>query len=144
MADDAGLAVSAVDRDADVLDIGRRTRAWPAAMRRAALARDRRCQVPGCDATRFLDVHHLVHWIDGGPTSLDNAVCVCRRCHVMLHEGGHALERWLPAPSPRGEAADVRAAHALVGRVRRFRLVRTSGPSVTLCGPPPLQDPRLP
>ena len=124
LACDAGLAALAVDRDADALDVGRRTRAWPASMRRAALARDRRCQVPGCGATRYLDVHHVVHWIDGGPTSLDNAACVCRRCHVMLHEGGYALER-LEATAPvAGEPPDARVARALVARVRRFRLVR--------------------
>ena len=124
LACDAGLGACTVDADAEVLDVGRRTRAWPAAMRRAALARDRRCQVPGCGATRFLDVHHLVHWIDGGPTSLENAACVCRRCHVLLHEGGHALVR-APAGRPgTDEARDARVARALVARVGRFRLVR--------------------
>ena len=124
LACDAGLAALALDRDAEALDIGRRTRAWPASMRRAALARDRRCQVPGCGATRYLDVHHLVHWIDGGTTSLDNAACVCRRCHVMLHEGGYALERLAPAVPIAGEPPEATVARALSGRVRRFRLVR--------------------
>ena len=122
--DAGGLAALAVDRDAGALDVGRRTRAWPASMRRAALARDRRCQVPGCGATRYLDVHHVVHWIDGGPTSLDNAACVCRRCHVMLHEGGYALERLAASTPAADESPDAALAGKLIGRVRRFRLVR--------------------
>ena len=137
LACDAGLGACAVDARGEALDVGRRTRVWPAAMRRAALARDRRCQVPGCGATRYLDVHHLVHWIDGGPTSLDNAACVCRRCHVMLHEGGHALVREAPhGPSP-DAPREARVAHALASRVARFRLVRRAAPGSGAARQPP-------
>jgi len=37
------------------------------------------------------DGHHLVHWIDGGETNLDNLVLLCRRHHRMVHEGGWQL-----------------------------------------------------
>jgi len=37
------------------------------------------------------DGHHLVHWINGGPTDLDNLVLLCRRHHRMVHEGGWQL-----------------------------------------------------
>lgn len=30
------------------------------------------CGFPGCDATRRLHAHDVVHWLDGGPTDLDN------------------------------------------------------------------------
>jgi hypothetical protein len=36
--------------DSEVLDIGRKTRIWTAAQRRAIIARDRHCQGPGCQA----------------------------------------------------------------------------------------------
>src|SRR6266566_2063660 len=37
------------------------------------------------------DGHHVVHWIHGGPTDLDNLVLLCRRHHRMVHEGGWQL-----------------------------------------------------
>ena len=37
------------------------------------------------------DGHHLVHWIHGGPTDLDNLVLTCRRHDRMVHEGGWQL-----------------------------------------------------
>jgi hypothetical protein len=36
--------------------------------------------------------HHVEHWIDGGRTSLDNLVLLCRRHHTWVHEGGIGVE----------------------------------------------------
>jgi hypothetical protein len=80
------------DRQGAVLDVGRRTRTIPSAIRRALTARDTRCQYPGCTARRC-DAHHLVHWADGGATALDNLVLICRRHHRLVHEGGYATRR---------------------------------------------------
>ena len=49
-------------RDGEPLNIGRKTRAIPPAIRRAMLARDGGCRFPGCDRTRFCDGHHVKHW----------------------------------------------------------------------------------
>ncbi len=68
------------------LDVGRKTRTVPPSIRRALQARDRSCRFPGCTARRC-DAHHLEHWIDGGATSLDNLVLLCRRHHRAVHEG---------------------------------------------------------
>ena len=70
-----------------VLDVGRRTRTIPPALRRALEARDRGCRFPGC-GSRFCDAHHVKHWADGGPTSLGNTVLLCRHHHRLVHEGG--------------------------------------------------------
>ncbi|HEX5107168.1 MAG TPA: HNH endonuclease signature motif containing protein [Vicinamibacterales bacterium] len=78
--------------DGSVLDVGRRTRTIPPALRRALLARDRQCRFPGCTARRC-DAHHIEHWIDGGPTSLDNTALLCRTHHRAIHEGGFSLVR---------------------------------------------------
>jgi len=51
-----------------VVSVGRAQRAVPARTRIAVEERDRGCVVPGCDRTRWLQVHHIVHWEDGGPT----------------------------------------------------------------------------
>ncbi|MBI5156733.1 MAG: DUF222 domain-containing protein [Acidimicrobiia bacterium] len=74
-----------------VLDVGRARRTIPAAMRRALVARDGGCVHPGCGRPhRWCDAHHVVHWADGGPTSLANLVLLCRRHHRMRHEGARA------------------------------------------------------
>ena len=100
-------AVTRVVRDDSgaVVDVGRKTRTVPAAMRRALEVRDEhRCTFPGCDRHRYLDAHHAEHWADGGATKLDNLVLTCRRHHVLLHERGYRVEvaadgrpRWLDA-----------------------------------------------
>jgi hypothetical protein len=76
------------DAHGDVLNIGRRTRTVPPAMRRALKARDGGCRFPGCTSHRFCDGHHIKHWADGGETSLDNLLLLCRFHHHLVHEGG--------------------------------------------------------
>jgi len=76
-----------------VLDVGRKTRTVPAAMRRALEVRDEnRCAFPGCDHRRYLDAHHAVHWADGGETKVGSLVLTCRRHHTFLHEHGYRVE----------------------------------------------------
>jgi len=87
---DASL-VGVLERDGAPLSVGRRTRSIPASLRRALIARDGRCQFPGCERRRFVDAHHVVHWAHGGETGLDNLVLVCRHHHRLLHEGGYTL-----------------------------------------------------
>ena len=85
---DAGIVVLRHAADGQVLDVGRRTRTVPSAMRRALLSRDRgQCQFPGCES-RHCDAHHVEHWADGGETRLQNLVLACRFHHRALHEEG--------------------------------------------------------
>ena len=70
------------------LDIGRKTRSIPPAIRRALRRRDQGCRFPGCTAHKYVDAHHVVHWADGGETKLDNLVTLCRHHHRAVHEGG--------------------------------------------------------
>ena len=76
-----------------ILDIGRRTRSIPPALRRALEVRDRGCRFPGCDS-RFTDAHHVTHWADGGETSLTNTLLLCRAHHALVHEGGWRVDWW--------------------------------------------------
>jgi Domain of unknown function (DUF222) len=70
------------------LDIGRATRTWPTGIRRAVTLRDGGCTFPGCDRpARWSEIHHIWHWVDGGPTSLANAACLCGPHHVLIHLG---------------------------------------------------------
>ena len=90
LACDASL-VRVLERDGTPLDVGRKTRSVPPALRRALAARDGGCRFPGCTSHRFVDAHHIEHWADGGRTSLDNLVLLCRHHHRLLHEGGHSM-----------------------------------------------------
>jgi hypothetical protein len=83
---DAGLVRVAQKADGTVLDVGRKTRTTPGALRRALEIRDRGCRFPGC-GLRFTDAHHVKHWADGGETSLDNCLLLCRHHHRLVHEG---------------------------------------------------------
>ncbi len=74
-------------RDGEPLNIGRKTRSIPPAIRRALKARDGGCRFPGCDRTRFCDGHHVKHWANGGETKLDNLVTLCGFHHTLVHEG---------------------------------------------------------
>ncbi len=82
--------------DGEVLDIGRKTRTIPPALRRALEARDRGCRFPGC-GLRFTDAHHVRHWADGGETKLENLILLCRFHHRLVHEEGYTVH------FPRGE-----------------------------------------
>ena len=76
-----------------VLDVGRKTRTIPPAVRRALEARDRGCRFPGC-GLRFTDAHHIRHWADGGETKLGNLVLLCSHHYWLLHEEGWTVEWW--------------------------------------------------
>ena len=75
----------------ELLDVGRRTRAIPAAIGRGLWLRDGGCRVPGCGRNRHLHAHHIHGWADGGPTKLGNLVLVCSTHHRMIHEGELAV-----------------------------------------------------
>jgi len=86
---DAGVIPARDDAEGNPLDVGRKLRLFSGALRRALLARDgRRCRFPGCTHARYLHGHHVRHWIDGGETSLANALLLCSRHHRLVHEGG--------------------------------------------------------
>jgi len=88
---DASVVAVVEDATGAPLSVGRRSRAIPAAIRRALDARDQGCVFPGCGATRFVEGHHIVHWAKGGETSLSNLCCLCFAHHHALHEGGYRI-----------------------------------------------------
>jgi len=95
---DSSIDTIKEDRNGEPLSIGRRSRTIPPPMRRALRVRDKGCRFPGCTNTRFVDGRHIKHWADGGETSLDNLVMLCRHHHHLVHEGGFVCEN-----SPGGE-----------------------------------------
>ncbi len=79
------------DHDGAVLDLGRRRRRPNAAVRRAARERDHcRCRFPGCESRR-VDLHHIQHRINGGRTSLENLISLCKYHHMLVHDRGYLI-----------------------------------------------------
>ncbi|MGB7489150.1 MAG: DUF222 domain-containing protein, partial [Thermoanaerobaculia bacterium] len=118
---DTGKVVMQRDSEGKILDVGRRTRTIPTAIRRALTARDEGCQFPGC-GLKYCEAHHLKHWANGGKTSLDNLVLLCRRHHRAVHEEGYQIE------------------HASNGELR---FLRPEGREIPFVPPPPFlpEDP---
>ncbi|MEU2351129.1 DUF222 domain-containing protein [Modestobacter sp. NPDC049651] len=88
LACDAVVSRVVMGPDGTPLDYGRKHRIVPAGLRRAVVARDKNCVFAGCGAPHWwADVHHLVHWINGGETSLKNSALLCERHHTKVHHG---------------------------------------------------------
>ena len=85
---DGAVTRIVLDPDGLPLDVGRTKRVVPPHLRRAVEVRDAHCVFAGCHApARFCDVHHLLEWINGGETSLDNSALLCERHHTQVHHG---------------------------------------------------------
>jgi len=93
MACDSSIVHLHEDEEGEPLNIGRKTRSIPSAIRRALKRRDGGCRFPGCTCQRFVDAHHIQHWADGGETSMNNLVLLCRRHHRLVHEEEFGLSR---------------------------------------------------
>jgi hypothetical protein len=91
LACDSSLVVVTEDERSTPLDVSRKQRTVSTSLRRALWARDRHCTFPGCHRTRFVEAHHVHHWVDGGETSVDNLVLLCSHHHRLLHEGGYRI-----------------------------------------------------
>ena len=82
LACDAEIIPALLAARGDILDIGRKTRTIPSALRRAVTLRDRHCAHPGCRRrARRCQVHHITHWADHGDTCLENCVLLCSYHH---------------------------------------------------------------
>ena len=69
------------------VSVGRAFRTVPERTRVVIEDRDRGCRLPGCERARWLHVHHIEHWEDGGPSDTLNLVCLCSRHHRQHHLG---------------------------------------------------------
>ncbi|MFT4164918.1 MAG: HNH endonuclease signature motif containing protein, partial [Microlunatus sp.] len=70
----------------------------------ALIARDGGCSFPGCDvAPEWCERHHVISWLDGGDTNLNNLTLVCRYHHHYFEQRRWAckintdgLPVWIP------------------------------------------------
>ena len=88
---DCSLVTVVEDENARPLDVGRKQRTISTPLKRALYARDRGCTFPGCHRKRYVEGHHVEHWIHGGETTSGNTTLLCTHHHKKLHEGGFSI-----------------------------------------------------
>jgi hypothetical protein len=133
LACDAGVIPVVLGGQGEALDLGSTVRLFTQGQVKALWLRDGGCTFPGCSVpAAWSDAHHLWHWVDGGPTDLDNAGLLCGRHHSVVHSKGHlgrvvkgqvvwelvpgAYDRWLAGR--RAAAGDRAAGDRAAGGVR--------------------------
>ena len=69
------------------VNVGRAQYIVPAHTRRCILDRDRCCRHPSCNNTTHLEIHHIIEWLRGGMTDMNNLVALCGKHHHAYHRG---------------------------------------------------------
>ncbi|MGY5884962.1 DUF222 domain-containing protein [Modestobacter lacusdianchii] len=88
LACDGSISRIVMGPDGVPLDLGRDHRVVTPGLRKAVERRDKSCVFAGCGAPSWwCDVHHLIHWLHGGETSLENSALLCERHHTKVHHG---------------------------------------------------------
>jgi len=100
--------------------IGRRERTVNPRQRMIVEHRDGGCRVPGCDHSRWLHVHHIHHWSQGGRTDPRNLCALCPVHHRMVHLGLLTIE---------GDPADPAGLTFTDNRGRRLEPARPRPPT---------------
>ena len=86
LACDAEVIPAVLGSTGEPLDVGRARRTVTTAIWTALVLRDRHCVFPGCERPPIMcHAHHIRHWVDGGPTRLDNLVLLCGHHHRVIH-----------------------------------------------------------
>lgn len=104
LAAEADIIPTVLNRAGAVLSQGRARRIATTAQTWALIARDGGCSFPACDRPPELcERHHLVPWIAGGLTNLDNLTLLCRYHHHQFAGRGwtaamnvDGLPEWTP------------------------------------------------
>lgn len=90
---DASKIVHVAGHSGEPLALGRRTRDWSLAQRRAIMVRDGgTCRWPGCTHHHYIDIHHHQWWSNGGRTDIDNGYAACGYHHHLIHSAGYTVE----------------------------------------------------
>ena len=88
---DSRIQMAINDPERGVVGVGRTTRSIPPWLARVIRARDQGCRFPRCERTRWVHIHHLIHWADLGPTDSDNLITLCGYHHRLLHADGWSI-----------------------------------------------------
>lgn len=105
LADEAALAFLLRDARGAVLAEGRSRRLATRSQSLALIARDKGCSFPGCDRPPdWTQRHHVLSWMEGGPTDVDNLTLLCGSHHRNFERWGwccrmiDGLPWWIPPP----------------------------------------------
>ncbi len=79
----------------EVLDLGRSSRLFRPAQRKAMVLRDRECRAEGCSIpAAWCEAHHAGRpWADGGRTDLADGVLLCSWHHHRAHDAAYDTRR---------------------------------------------------
>ncbi len=109
------------------VSVGRSQRIVPDRTRRLVERRDGGvCRVPWCSSHRWLQIHHVVHWEDGGPTDTANLCALCPACHRAHHRGELGIVG--NADQPDGLRFTDRHGHPLAAAPRTLQPVMPPAP----------------
>ncbi len=76
-----------------ITETGPPRRQTPKRLRRAVLARDRKCVIDSCQSGYRLQTHHVVPRRDGGANTADNLATLCwYHHHIAIHRRGHRID----------------------------------------------------
>ncbi|MGM0929019.1 MAG: DUF222 domain-containing protein [Actinomycetota bacterium] len=88
LACDASIIPVVLGSQSEVLDLGRASRFFTPAVRKALAVRDCGCAFPGCTMPAvWCEAHHIVPWYRGGRTSVNNGVLLCIFHHDLVEQG---------------------------------------------------------
>ncbi|HEY0240756.1 MAG TPA: DUF222 domain-containing protein [Friedmanniella sp.] len=103
VADEADVYVARLSPLGVVLDLGRTRRCASPGQTAALITRDAGCSFPGCSRPpEWCERHHIVAWVDGGPTDLANLTLLCAYHHHHFASRGWTcvmiddLPAWIP------------------------------------------------
>jgi hypothetical protein len=89
IADEAEIWPTIIDPNGVPLALGRSQRLASRGQTMALIARDSGCSFPGCNhPPQWCDRHHILDWILGGLTDLDNLTMLCRYHHTHFLQKG--------------------------------------------------------
>ncbi|HJY46078.1 MAG TPA: DUF222 domain-containing protein, partial [Propionibacteriaceae bacterium] len=104
IADQAEIWPAIIDRHGVPLALGRTRRIATRGQTMALIAREGGCSFPGCDhPPQWCDRHHVLDWILGGRTDLENLTLLCRFHHTHYLQkdwscriNADGLPEWVP------------------------------------------------
>jgi hypothetical protein len=103
LADTRGMQRVTIDPGGRVLALGSVQRCFTPSQRRAIIARDGGCVIPGCTTPAgWCEVHHVIPWREGGDTHTDNGVLLCWGHHQRIDSGPWRLSMPDGVPHVRG------------------------------------------
>ena len=95
MACTANIVPAVLGGKSEVLDLGRTSRLFKPAQRKAMIIRDRECRAEGCTIpAAWCEAHHWGRpWARGGQTDLKDGVLLCSWHHHRAHDDTYDASR---------------------------------------------------